>query len=488
MKTDIFIAYRRNDGGYEIAGRMYERLTRLGYSCFWDENLSSGDYDDHLKTEIAACVDFVMVLPINALKKRYEGTDHFIDEVEFALKLKKNIVAVFLDGYDPKDDIMTLGKKFEPLLKLENPMHIFRPQKDKEKKCFQKSAFNLMINDMESHKLLKSKRVIKYITVKKIVLTVLTCTCVFTILQIDLLRRDSLLRNENYELSKKIDDMENQIDYWDGNIADSYESGNGTKEDPYIIATPQQLALVASVVEHGESYEDTYFKVANDIYLNDTETAWQLDVNGMEKGVLVQAYQYEWKPIGQETAFAGYFDGNGKNIYGLSLNEEKTYQGLFGRCKTDSVITDVNVWNGNIRGMNSVHVGIICGKSDGIINNCNVVSSNVEGKSLVGGIVGEGNIVLNCGVISLGISCTCLSKSNLEGNRNNVDLTKECNYFGGIAGRCQIVANSEVVKVTSSKPGYVFGGLVGKVDVEMFNCACKDISIGIDKVNFFKPQ
>ena len=39
-------------------------------------------------------------------------------------------------------------------------------------------------------------------------------------------------------------DNSNEIEYWDGTIATSYNSGTGEEEDPYIIKTPEQLSLV----------------------------------------------------------------------------------------------------------------------------------------------------------------------------------------------------------------------------------------------------
>ena len=34
------------------------------------------------------------------------------------------------------------------------------------------------------------------------------------------------------------------IDAWDGTRAESYAGGSGTAEDPYLISTPEQLALL----------------------------------------------------------------------------------------------------------------------------------------------------------------------------------------------------------------------------------------------------
>ena len=59
------------------------------------------------------------------------------------------------------------------------------------------------------------------------------------------------------------------IDVWDGTIATGYAGGTGTEEDPYLIATPQQLALMAigTVYNEGKDggFKDQYFKLTADI-------------------------------------------------------------------------------------------------------------------------------------------------------------------------------------------------------------------------------
>jgi hypothetical protein len=61
---------------------------------------------------------------------------------------------------------------------------------------------------------------------------------------------------------------------WDGTIATEYAGGTGTEEDPYLIETPQQLALMAIGTDYGEKGANIvgkYYKLTADIYLNDTD-------------------------------------------------------------------------------------------------------------------------------------------------------------------------------------------------------------------------
>ena len=77
-------------------------------------------------------------------------------------------------------------------------------------------------------------------------------------------------------------------DVWDGSVATDFASGTGTEADPYQIATAAQLAYLAQQVNAGNQYEGQYFKVTNDLDLNDLE----------------------WTPIGNGTYdFSGFFDG-----------------------------------------------------------------------------------------------------------------------------------------------------------------------------------
>lgn len=87
----------------------------------------------------------------------------------------------------------------------------------------------------------------------------------------------------------------------------TFDSGNGSKENPYVIKTASELALLAKNVNKGESYKDAYFKLNNNIDL--TEKYWISIGNAEDK------------------AFSGHFNGNG---YEVKLNtENQKVSGLF---------------------------------------------------------------------------------------------------------------------------------------------------------------
>lgn len=118
-----------------------------------------------------------------------------------------------------------------------------------------------------------------------------------------------------------------------------YESGSGTKNDPYIINTAQQLADLAFIVNNGTDFSGEYFKLGRDIDLNpgiifDPENA----------GSYAEAKA--WTPIGFKNAFKGFFDGDNHVIKGLYFKGDNVSQynasrtimeGLFGHIEDGSL-------------------------------------------------------------------------------------------------------------------------------------------------------
>lgn len=154
---------------------------------------------------------------------------------------------------------------------------------------------------------------------------------------------------------------------WENYIASSYDSGNGESNNPYIIKTPEQLALLAYRVNNGNKYSQNYFKIDADIDLG----------------------AHYWTPIGHYVnddakCFAGMIDGNGHKIknmfidstYGRPKNCETNtndYIGFIGymigyssgygikNIIFESPIIDTN---------HALNVGVVCGKCDyGTIQN-----------------------------------------------------------------------------------------------------------------------
>ena len=181
------------------------------------------------------------------------------------------------------------------------------------------------------------------------------------------------------------------VDTWDGQTATAFATQDAdgselgkTEDRPILINSCAQLAYLAKQVNDGYSYENTYFKLTDDLNLADKK----------------------WTPIGEMYGcFSGHFDGNNHEIFGLKVDGSSYYAGLFGRISGGSV-KNVNIRSGSVRTDNDAHdsaAGGIAGHIyyGGRIEN-STASVNVSGKSNVGGVVGyiiDGSI-LNCHFLS----------------------------------------------------------------------------------------
>ena len=99
-KFDIFISYRR-DGGEDEAWKLKLFLERSGYRAFMDrEALRSGDFNEQLYQCIDGCKDFLLICSPHALARCQNPEDWVRKEIMRALKGKKNIIPVWVNGFD----------------------------------------------------------------------------------------------------------------------------------------------------------------------------------------------------------------------------------------------------------------------------------------------------------------------------------------------------------------------------------------------------
>ena len=103
MSNSVFISYRR-DYGSDFTSRLHEKLVSFGFDVFYDASLHSGRFREEIKQEIKRSSDFLVVLTKNALEKRSED-EVFFQEIQLAIKLKKNIIPIFLNNFNRKDEI-----------------------------------------------------------------------------------------------------------------------------------------------------------------------------------------------------------------------------------------------------------------------------------------------------------------------------------------------------------------------------------------------
>lgn len=208
-----------------------------------------------------------------------------------------------------------------------------------------------------------------------------------------------------------------------------FDSGDGTKENPFLIMNARQLDNVRKYLQGipERSLDFCYFKIGRDIDLTEyygetwAEQGWTEDMGWMPLG---------WLSSTSKEIFNGNLDGQGYTITGLKINSDEDYMGLFGRIAAETgeedsgVIRNLNVEAPEVWGYTggntsySGRVGVIAGQtnSGAVIDNCSVNGGFVRGGAedtptrAVGGIVGyigtSTKGITNCTITNLDVTVT----------------------------------------------------------------------------------
>lgn len=214
-------------------------------------------------------------------------------------------------------------------------------------------------------------------------------------------------------------------------------SGEGTKNNPYVISTANQLDAFSEMVAKGESFSGKFIVLDADIAVNAA-----------------------FAPIGSEEApFKGVFDGNGKTL--SAFNVKQDYAGLFGY--TDgAVISGLSV-SGNFRATDYAGAVVAFAKNT-VIENCSV-SALVYADNYTGGVAG----CLQSGKID---SCTTSNKATVGGFEE---------YCGGIAG----FSGGEIADCTNNAYAYGIknvGGIAGYSAGSIISCT-NTVAVNATKTN-----
>ena len=276
---------------------------------------------------------------------------------------------------------------------------------------------------------------------------------------------------------------------WDGSIATAFAGGTGTESDPYQIANGAQLAYLASEVNKGQTYENSYFVLTADIDLANHD--WTPIANSFSDA-LFGGTDYR--------IFAGNFDGKGYTISNVSIGSETTpfesdVFGLFGA--TAGKISNLNLDTVSIHGIAKIaktawgdavvgFAGGLVGSSGGSIENCHVTGltmdmsapSNVYAAAYwVGGLVGaldgtqlinecsvSGSITEKAGKGSIGGLIGELGKAaKITYSRSNVTVNVKADSrggadVGGFIGKGNGKTDAETVIRNCYATGNVTGG------------------------------
>lgn len=202
--------------------------------------------------------------------------------------------------------------------------------------------------------------------------------------------------------------------------ADSYAGGDGSKTNPYEIATAEQLAKLARDVNNGntpQAFLGKYFKLTADI-----------DLSG---GI--------WMPIGKyynygnsnNRLFFGKFDGNGHVIKNMHIQWEdvddkkaKSVWGLFSTLQGESstnltTVTNLIIEDARVEKKREF-------KLDGPSYNVGVVAGEIYGNTELSNIIIRG--------------------SEITDNDETYEINRETK-IGGIAGNVQTDSNNETFRI-----------------------------------------
>ena len=289
------------------------------------------------------------------------------------------------------------------------------------------------------------------------------------------------------------------------------ELRDGSKEKPYTISTPQELANFAYYVNNkfsGDAYKGKYVVLTADIVLNEN----LIDDNGN-----VDTNAKEWVPIGEygslwNDSFEGIFDGQGHTISGVYVKTGREYNGLFGDLKHGS-IKNLNVKDSYIVQGSVCTAGVVAhahgsysthgGDSEQLIINCSF-EGIIEGKDsnceYVGGIIGHintdskfsvkncttGGRILNAKATYAGGVCAYGNAAEIKNCINRMDVTggKDGGAAGGVVGYIYGVDNCfNYGSITNSAAKYV-GGVAGYAKGPVQKCTnLADIAVTDSKTS-----
>ena len=273
---------------------------------------------------------------------------------------------------------------------------------------------------------------------------------------------------------------------WDGSIAAAFAGGTGTESDPYQIADGAQLAYLASEVNKGQTYENSYFVLTADIDLAN----------------------HDWTPIGNSFSdalfggtdyhlFAGNLDGKGHTIFNISIGTENAplesdVFGLFGATggKISNLnLDDITIYGTakNVSGYIIGLAGALAGFAGGPIENCHVANlsmtmntpdSGTAAAYWIGGLVGaldgsqhieecsaSGTIKERSGKGSIGgLIGELRETAKITYSHADVTLDVKPYYYGGadvggLIGKGNGNKNSETVISNCYATGNVTGGV-----------------------------
>jgi len=269
---------------------------------------------------------------------------------------------------------------------------------------------------------------------------------------------------------------------WDGSKASKFAGGTGTATDPYLIKTGAQLYKMVSEYSNasgasGSANKGSYFKLANDIYLNDVKSG---DMENPNETSWSSKFNSWYKVTSYSKGFCGELDGDGYTVYGLYSNGG--YSGLIPVLMDGGSVHNLNIKNSYIRGTESGGgiVGFVKAHwkmAPVSVSYCTVDNVVIEStKKFVGGIIG------GFGDIKITVSDCSVTRSKLKSTNENPNLVSGIIGNGWGDSLVQKVTNcftdSSVHPVTATTDKASFDTIAAKVSYKnVYTSAKKNFAV-----------
>ena len=245
----------------------------------------------------------------------------------------------------------------------------------------------------------------------------------------------------------------------------SFAGGSGTAEDPWQIATAEQLLALSASVNDGSvyGYPGQFFVLTADIDLKDVE----------------------WQPIGHmdltdmsnhSCMFMGTLDGQGHTISNVKFHSDSPVCGVGVVGMSLGEVKNLIVQNVDIRCEDtySMAIGGVVGYNMGVIQNVKLIGENhIAGVNAIGGIAGGSmQSVLNCTVD--GTTIHVLGNNDFSSGRIIQEDVAECGglvvggFFGGTIDNC----TAKGTVIAEGKEPVGLGGIAGCLEMmdSITNC------------------
>ncbi len=169
--------------------------------------------------------------------------------------------------------------------------------------------------------------------------------------------------------------------------AQEFAGGTGEPNDPYRIATAEQLISIGS----DPNLLDKHFILLNDIDLDPNLPGGQV----FTRAVIAPTTSSK-ASFGSGVHFTGSFDGRGHAVSNLKIRADGAYYlGLFGYIGEQAVVRDLRIVDADVS--SGSDCGALTGRNEGHIIRC-YARSRVSGGGYVGALVGynDGGEIIDC--------------------------------------------------------------------------------------------